>query len=344
MRNEHVKDVTIKDIAQHLGISHPTVSRALRDHPSIRAETRLAVKEAARQLGYIANSGARTLSRTRSELIGVIFPDVQNDFYSRTMSTLASMFLERGFKLVLATSEDSAETEFKHIQSLREARVAGVIIAPTANLKNESVELLRSIPTVQLLRSHPLLECSIIKLDERSGIATAMEHLIEKGHSRIGFIGGSGTLSTGVDRAAGYIDALQGHGIPLMRALLRQGPPRPHFGYQAMSDMLSMKAPPSAVVMASSELTLGGIEAIQERKISVPADLALIAYHDPAWFKLWGAGITCLRLPIEQMAAAAAMRLLNQILADAKSPMCAGSETLDADTPFASQLVVRGTT
>lgn len=335
MQPPRIKEVTIKDIANHLGISHPTVSRALRDHPSIRADTILAVKEAARQLGYIANSGARTLSRTRSELVGVIFPDVQNDFYSRTMSTLAAIFLERGFKLVLATSEDDAETEFKHIQSLREARVAGVIIAPTADLKKESAKLLQAIPTVQLLRCHPSLKRTAIRLDEGAAIGTAVDYLIKKGHTRIGFIGGSNALSTGLDRASGYLDTLKRHSIVPQRALLHQGPPRPHFGYVAMIEMLALTARPSAVIMASSELTLGAIEAIQQQHINIPDDLALIAYHDPAWFRLWGNGITCVRLPIHDMAAAAATRLLSQI-------QPASADDSETDTPFVSQLVVRG--
>src|SRR5690606_13254518 len=132
-----------------------------------------------------------------------------------------------------------------------------------------------------------------------------------------------------------YLDTHKCHNIVPERALLHLGLPRPHFGYEAMNKMLSLTARPSAVIMASSELTLGAIEAIQQQHINIPNDLALIAYHDPAWFKLWGNGITCVRLPIHDMAAAAATRLLSQI-------QPAGAEDSETDTPFVSQLVVRG--
>jgi LacI family transcriptional regulator len=287
------------------------------------------------------------LRRTHSELIGVIFPDVQNDFYSATMSTLAAAFLKQGYKLVLATSEDRAENELKHIQSLREARVAGVIIAPTAALKKKSIALLDSIPTVQLLRRHSRLATATVRLDEKASVAMAVNHLIAQGHTRIGFIGSDKSLSTGRDRAAGYTDAMRAGSLDIDDSLLLQGPPRPEFGRRALSRFLLHDRPPTAVVIASPELTLGGLAAIQEFRIQTPEDLALIGYHDPDWFRLWGPGISCVRLPVEDMAAAAARLLLQQL--DSVEPGTGtGGGAIPApltpqDVLFQSSLIVRGT-
>lgn len=333
-------NVTIKDIAAHLGISHPTVSRALRDHPSVRLETRQQVKQAAEALGYIPHSGARMLRRTRSELIGVIFPDVANDFYSRIMSRLSASFLQHGYKLVLATSEDRPEIEREQIRSLREARVAGIIIAPTASPHAESIRLLAATPTVQLLRRHPRLAAPAVTLDERAGIAMAVRHLAARSHVRIGYIGSSSQLSTGRERAQGYLRTLRSISPSTDPALLRQGPPRPDFGRRAMLELLSLAAPPTAVILAGPELAVGALAAIRERGIDVPGQLALIAYHDPDWFELWGPGISCIRLPVDAMASAAAALLLE--------PLCtgdAGMTARPAATPvsrFESNLIVRG--
>lgn len=334
-----MRNITIKDIAVHLGISHPTVSRALRDHPAIRKETRELVKKTARELGYIPHSGARMLRRTRSELIGVIFPDVQNDFYSKTMSTLAAAFLHHGYKLVLASSEDRPSVELEQIRSLREARVAGVIIAPTAGLRKEAVSLLGSIPTVQLLRRHPALPAPVVSLDERAGIATAVHHLARKSHTRIGFIGSSNTLSTGRDRAQGYMQAVRDASLALDRSLLFQGPPRPDFGYQSMLSLASSDEPPTAVIMASPELTVGGLLAIRELGMDVPRQLALIAYHDPDWFQLWGPGISCISLPVHDMASAAVSLLLGR-MREAQD----GEAAHAPDACFMPILIARGTT
>jgi LacI family repressor for deo operon, udp, cdd, tsx, nupC, and nupG len=336
-----MKNITIKDIAVHLGISHPTVSRALRDNPAIRKETRELVKQTARELGYIPHSGARMLRRTRSELIGVIFPDVQNDFYSKTMSTLAASFLHHGFKLVLASSEDRPTLELEHIRSLREARVAGVIIAPTAGLRKEAVSLLGSIPTVQLLRRHPALPAPVVSLDERAGIAAAVHHLAESSHKRIGFIGSPNSLSTGKQRALGYMQAVREAALESDRSLLFQGPPKPEFGRQSMLSLLSREDPPTAVILASPELTLGGLMAIRELKIDVPGQLALIAYHDPDWFQLWGPGISCVSLPVSNMASAAVSLLLERIQQGV--PDGAASRPPVADACFMPTLVLRGT-
>jgi LacI family repressor for deo operon, udp, cdd, tsx, nupC, and nupG len=336
-----MKNITIKDIAVHLGISHPTVSRALRDHPAIRKETRELVKKTARELGYIPHSGARMLRRTRSELIGVIFPDVQNDFYSKTMSTLAAAFLHHGFKLVLASSEDRPSVELEHIRSLREARVAGVIIAPTAGLRKEAVSLLNSIPTVQLLRRHAALPAPVVSLDERAGIAAAVHHLASKSHTRIGFIGSSNTLSTGRERAQGYMRAMRDASLAVDKSLLFQGPPRPEFGHQSMLSLIARDKPPTAVILASPELTVGGLLAIREHKIDVPGQLALIAYHDPDWFQLWGPGISCLSLPVHDMASAAVSLLLSQILQDGQADAAIRAPSTNAC--FMPSLILRGT-
>jgi len=273
----------------------------------------------------------------------VIFPDVQNDFFSKTMSTLASAFLQHGFKLVLATSEDQPAVELEHIRSLREARVAGVIIAPTANLHKEAIELLSAIPTVQLLRRHPMLRAPVVALNEGAGIAAAVHHLAGTSHKRIGFIGSPNSLSTGKERAQGYIRAIREVSLKVDRSLLKQGPPRPGFGRAAMLELLSLDNPPTAVILASPELTLGGLAAVREQRIRVPEQLALIAYHDPDWFQLWGPGISCLRLPVHDMASAAVSLLLEQLEPGESAGRARAVSGPAPKTCFDTELILRGT-
>ncbi|MFA5520482.1 MAG: GNAT family N-acetyltransferase [Castellaniella sp.] len=310
---ERSGEITIKDIAKHLGLSHPTVSRALRDMPGVRAGTRDRVKQAAQALGYIPNSGARMLRRTRSELIGVVFPDIQNDFYSTTTTVLAARFLAHGYKLVLASSEDQADTELKHIQSLREARVAGIIIAPSAHPCRESIALLAAIPCVQLLRRHPALPATAVLIDEQHGALLATRHLIAQGHRRVGLITGHVALSTGRARETGYREAMAEAGLTADEDLIHQGPPRACFGATAMAHLLDLARPPTAVMVASSQPMLGVLAVIQQRGIRVPGDLALAGYHDPTWFALWGPGLSTIRLPVQDMATTAASLLLDQL-------------------------------
>jgi DNA-binding LacI/PurR family transcriptional regulator len=330
-------EVTIRDIADELGLSHATVSRALHDHAVISAPTKVRVHEAAQRLGYIPNSGARALRRTQSRLIGVIFPDIQNDFYSAAMAHLSSAMRQAQFELVLAVSHDDADIEAQHMRSLREARVAGVVIAPSMRLHASTAALLAPLPVVQLLRRHPLLAGPAVGVDEHAGIARGVAHLALRGHRRIAYVGGPVALSTGLDRLGGYRDALHKAGIAPDESLVRLGDPRPQFGQAALEHLLQIKDPPTAVLFAGSQLTLGGLAAIRRLNLNVPRDLALLGYHDPAWFAIWGSGITAIRLPVNTLAAHASATLLAMLQA---SPMPAdlGSVRLEP------RLMLRGST
>lgn len=334
---------TIRDIAEYLHLSHPTVSRALRDHPSISYETRRKVREAADKLGYVPNSSARMLRQTQSDLIGVIFPDIQNDFYSSATATLGKALVQRGQKLMLAISEDDPALELKLVQGMREARVAGVVIAPTAELRPETLRLLQPIPTLQLLRHHPGLSGVLVGVDESKGIALAVSHLASLGHQRIGFIVGNKSLSTGRGRTAGYRKGLLAAGLPIDETLILHGAPRPEFGYTAMEQLLALSHPPSAVVIASSQLTLGSLDALRQHSISIPKRLSVIAYHDPDWFALWGPGISAVRLPVKEMADTVAALLLHEYPGTSGRAEDVGANRLKKII-FEPQLIIRGTT
>ena len=303
-------DVTIRDIADELGMSHATVSRALNDHAVISAPTKARVREAAQRLGYIPNSGARALRQTQSRLIGVIFPDVQNDFYSAAMDKLSSAMRQANYALVLAVSHDDADIEAQHVRSLREARVAGVIIAPSTQMHAATAELLAPLPVVQLLRRHPLLTGPVVGVDEQRGIARGVAHLATRGHRRIAYIGGPVALSTGLDRLTGYRDGLRKAGIAVDEALVMLGEPRPEFGQAALERLVQTENPPTAVLFAGSQLTLGGLAAIRRLGLQVPKGMAVLGYHDPAWFAVWGSGISAIRLPVNALVDHAGRSLL----------------------------------
>jgi DNA-binding LacI/PurR family transcriptional regulator len=303
-------DVTIRDIADELGMSHATVSRALNDHAAISAPTKARVRQAAQRLGYIPNSGARALRQTQSRLIGVIFPDIQNDFYSAAMDCLSSAMRQANYELVLAVSHDDADIEAQHVRSLREARVAGVIIAPSTALHATTADLLAPLPVVQLLRRHPLLAGPVVGVDEPRGIARGVAHLATRGHRRIAYVGGPIALSTGLDRLTGYRDGLRKAGITVDESLVMLGDPRPEFGQAAIERLLRTNDPPTAVLFAGSQLTLGGLATIRRLELQVPRNLAVLGYHDPAWFAIWGSGISAIRLPVNALATHAGATLL----------------------------------
>lgn len=329
-------EVTIKDIAAHLGVSHATVSRALNDHAATSEDTKRKVKAAADALGYIRNAAAGALSGARSRLVGFVAPDVQNDFYATVTKALAATCAQGGLQLMLSVTEDDPELEYQQILALRQARAAGVIITPTADLKPKTAELLSRLPGIQLVRSNPLLDKGWVGIDDHMGVGIATRHLLDLGHRRIGFIGGWEALTTGHERRAGYADALAEAGAPYDEALVCLGPPRPSFGLEAALRLTQLADPITGLVLGSSQLTMGALSAIQQRRLAIPDQLSVVGYSDPEWFRLWGPGLTTIDLPVEDIATTAAQVLFRALKTG--QPPGAGRGGIS----FQPQLIERG--
>jgi LacI family transcriptional regulator len=302
--------VTIQDIARTLNISHTTVSRALADNPKISAETKLRVRNAVEQLGYVPSASARMMRGARSSLVGLIIPDVQNDFYATLAKTVADCLAARSMQLLLSVTNDDSDRELRELRAILETRPAGVIIVPTAAARAETAALLKNVETVQLIRTHPLLSARAMIVDDCAGTFAATQHLLSYGHRRLGFIGGDTSLSTGRNRLAGFEDALKEHGIE--PAVIALGAPRPEFARQAVISMMASKHRPTGLVSGSAELTLGALQGLRTLRLEWPRDVSVVGYHDPAWFELAAAGITTVRLPVQDIAATATSVLLSR--------------------------------
>lgn len=337
-------EVTIKDIAVHLGISHSTVSRALNDHPTTSRDTKDRVRKLARDLGYIKNAGPAMIQGTPSKLIGFIAPDVQNDFYSTVASVVAESCALEGFQLVLAISEDDPELELRHVLALRQARVAGIVITPSLHFDARAAELLRPVATIQLVRCSDALTTRAVLIDDPLGTRLATAHLLDLGHRRIAFVGGTEGLSTSRERLRGVQEAHQQAGLALDPRWVALGPPRPAFGREAVARLLELEETPTAIVMGSAQLTLGAIALLHEKGIRVPADLSLVGYGDPMWFQYWGPGITTVGLPTDELAAAAVSSLFRRMRIREGQADRGSLPELTGAARFPPQLIVRGST
>ncbi|MDO8863789.1 LacI family DNA-binding transcriptional regulator [Haliea sp. E1-2-M8] len=306
--------ITIKDIAKELGLAHTTVSRALNDHPRISAATKNRVRKAARDLGYIANLGARTMRRGTAKVVGLIVPDIQNEFYSAAARAMAQQCSASGYHLILGISEDDPEKEEQHVRTLRENLVAGVLISPSPDPTEATIELLDSVPTVQILRFDTRLGSLVVRADDRRSIITCTEHLIDSGHRRIGFIGPPTQLSTGRQRYAGFRYAMQAAGLELDKNLLVFVTPRPECGESAFDRIHSHSPAPTAIVVASSRLVLGMLRAANRLQINIPESLSLVAYGDADWFSICTPRITAAALPIQEMSEMATKMLFDSLL------------------------------
>ena len=306
--------ITIRDIARRLGISHTTVSRALGEHRHIHVDTRALVRATAMKMGYVPNAAARAMRSASSTLVGLVIPDVQNDFYARVARTVGGRLAAAGYQLVLCVTEDDPTRELRDLRALRVARAAGVIVTPSTTPEAATLALLRSMNVVQLLRTQARLRAGAVLIDDSAGTQAATVHLLAAGLRHIAYVGGTPTLSTGRDRLAGFEAALARHGVRAAEVAL--GAPRPEFARQAVARMMGGAYRPTALVMGSSELTLGALQGLRSAGLRWPHDISIVGYGDPAWFELAEGGITTVGLPVDEVALAAA----EQVLAGSAEP------------------------
>jgi DNA-binding LacI/PurR family transcriptional regulator len=305
--------VTIKDIAEYLGISHSTVSRALGDHPYTNAHTKQRVREAVEKLGYVPNAAARSMRGDLGSIVGLILPDIYNELFGATAQIVSHRCSKSGFQMVLAVSEDDPLTEYKHVLALREARAAGIIITPTPGLLDKTRALLQSVPVVQYSRRHPQLASPSISVDGERGIRVATLHLLQLGHRRIGYIGMTTDKSTGAERLGGYTAAHKQAGVRSDPALIRLGASHSDFARAAASELLQLPDPPTALLLGSNPMTVGALRALRQANLKVPADMSLICFGDSSWYTVWDQGITTIGSPFQQMADAVASELMRQL-------------------------------
>ncbi|MGR3745032.1 MAG: LacI family DNA-binding transcriptional regulator [Pseudooceanicola nanhaiensis] len=336
--------VTIKDIAHALGISHATVSRALNDSPLINAGTKDRIRAKADEMGYVPDPAARVMRGELSTIVGFILPDVQNHFYSATAKVLAESVSAAGFQLVLAISEDDPERERRHVEELRRARARGIVITPSAGLLPETANLLRDMPVVQLVRAYPEVRADVVTAEDAEATEKSTRHLLSLGHRRIAYVGGgTETLSTGTDRLAGFDRAMAS--APDARSWRELVPPHPENGHAATVRLLSGTERPTGIVIGSSQLALGVLRAIGEFGLDVPGDISIVSYDDPDWHRLWGPGISTIDLPVREMAHFAASRICAP---DGPDRLPDGAVTTQLPTgtrfSFPVRLLDRGTT
>jgi DNA-binding LacI/PurR family transcriptional regulator len=330
--------ITAREVAEKVGISISTVGRALADDPRISAETKAKVRRVADELGYAGNLPARMMRGNSSNLIGLILPDVRNDFYSSIAQALSESYDRQGCRLVLSITGDDREAEHRHIRDLVSARVAGIIIVPTAKPRRESAALLASVPHVQLLRHIPALGSAWFGIDDEVALEAATSHLIKLGHRCIAYIGGSPALSTGAARLRGVKKAFEVAGLAADSLQAIVGSPTINLGEAAVGSLLDAAAPPTAVVSGAVHVSEGILTALRRRAVEVPGELSVIAFGDPIWFAWWGPGLTTIQPPIGSLATTCGLWFLDHI----RNNDGAGMATHQATSQ--STLVVRGST
>lgn len=268
--------VTITDIANELGITPSTVSRALAGNPRVKEETRAAVLAAADRMGYQRNVMAANLRRGRSDIVGIVVPRINREFFSNVISGAESILVEAGYSILICQTQENLASEVKALRNLRKNQVAGVLMSHSINTPDSShiLPTLGNIPVVQFDRVFNDIPGAKIVGANLEGAYKATCHLIESGYKRIGTLAGYLNTEIYSERLRGYRKALEDNGIPYDKSIVFPNTIVWQTGHQAGLEAIAAGC--DALYSAGDFSALGAVSALLESGISVPRDFGIV--------------------------------------------------------------------
>ncbi|MFR9798669.1 LacI family DNA-binding transcriptional regulator [Streptomyces sp. MS06] len=321
---------TMLDVARCAGVSVATVSHVLNGTRPVREHTRQAVLDAVEELGYTPNTLARSLVTSRTRSIGLAVSAIRNPYFTELLQGVEAAALEHGYGLLLADPHDDPHHERTVVQLLHERRVDGLIVAPSAQPAALLAYLTRhGVPAVLLDRladgpaggsagGSPRFDQ--VCAENAAPTARLVGHLAGLGHRRIGLVAGLPGLSTTDERSAGYRQGLTAAGLPHDERLVRHGDSTATGAERATAALLSLDAPPTALVSGNNTMTLGVLRTLRDRGLSVPGDIALCCFDDFPWADLFSPRLTAVAQPGREIGATAVRVLLDRLDGPGRAP------------------------
>jgi LacI family transcriptional regulator len=322
---------TMSDVAAAAGVSLKTVSRVVNEEPGVRRETAEIVRRTIAQLGFRRNDLARALRHgRRSGLFGLVIEDVSNPFYSAIARGVEEVARTRGMLAIAASSDEDGERERDLVRLFCERQVDGLLIVPAGDDHRYMLPELRSGTRAVFIDRPPgKIDADVVLLDNRGGAQLAVEHLLEHGHRRLGFLGDAAGIFTTAERLRGYRQALARAGLPSDPALIRLGAHDAAAAERAVSELLSLFEPPTALFAGNNRITVGVLRFLRRSG----SRLALVGFDDLELGEM-------LAMPVSVVAYDAAD--LGRTAAELVSGRLAGDDSPPQRVVLPTALIVRG--
>ncbi len=277
--------VSLKDLANELGVSMATVSRALRNSHEVSEEMRRRVQELAKELNYRPNPFAQSLRREVPLQIGVVVPNLVTHYYAAVLDGIEEYALEQGYSVISANSHENHEREKTVVDNFISMHVSGIIACLAQDTVDYShfVEIHdMGIPLVFFARTCLSELFSSVVANGSEAAQQATQHLIDTGSRRIAFIGGPNHLDMVIRRKHGYLEALRENKIPIDRELVECGKIDFDTARQTTLRLLDLPDPPDAILAFNNTFTYAAFDAIKSRGLRIPQDVAIIGFSDGA--------------------------------------------------------------
>ena len=327
--------ITLKAVAQHLGLTPGTVSAVLNDSPSARSipqETKNRIRAAAKELNYRPNFFARTLRNKRTYTIGVIAEEIGDSYSSPIISGIEEYLRKRDYFFLTVVHRHDPALLSRYSQILSERGVEGIITVDT------TVQEAPILPTVAIAGHKRLKGVTNIILDHERAAVLALNHLKDLGHQRIALMRGNPLSSDSKDRWDAICRVAAHVGInvdPELTIQIDTDDATPMLGYPFTKQLLARHKPFTAIFAYNDMSAIGAIRALQEQGIRVPQDVSVLGFDDIPGAAFYSPSLTTVRQPLNRMGEVAAETLLNRL---------EGRREYPSDIAIEPELVVREST
>jgi len=328
--------VTIYHVAEKAGVSIATVSKVINNTGNMREETRERVIKIIKEMNYHPNLMAMALTGKGTQTLGLLVPDISNPFFSAMARSIEDFAHKRGMSVIMCSIDDDVEKERKYIELLQRKQVDGFIIASKFHDKGLIEGLIKKgIPIVMLAYDDPLLDVSIVSVDDFKGGYEATSHLFSKGHRNIAVIA-EHTNSSDL-RIYGYRVALEARGIQFNENYIFKTTASILNGNILLEEILQQTEvdAPTAIFACNDLLAIGVIQGATEIGMKIPRDLAIIGFDNTILATTTVPGLTTIAQPIIEMAEKTVDILLDEI---------EQKKHIKKRILFNPELIVRGTT
>jgi LacI family transcriptional regulator len=327
------KRVTIFDIANYVGVSPSTVSRALTGNVTVAPDKLAAIFEAIEKLGYRPNEFARSLANGTSKVVGVLTQHFASPFYGNMLTGVEAGLRESGYSPMIISGNWQLTEELRALDIFLEQRVAGIIFLGGDIPDERFRELAEELPFILAGRTIPGLEPYCLQVDNAKGAYLATQHLIALGHTAIAHVSGISSHADSVARLQGFQQAMKDANLPLNPRLLVQGDFRPQSGIMALENLLTPGVPFTSIFVANDQMAQGVMLGLYRHGMRIPDRVSIVSFDDQPESQFSRPPLTTIRYPSFEMGFAAAAGVLN---------LLAGKEP---DLPLLStELIVRAST
>jgi LacI family transcriptional regulator len=309
----------MKQIARMAGVSLGTVSHVLNDSARVREPLRKRVLEAVETLGYQPSQLARGLRRDKTEMIGMIIPDITNPFFPAVVRGAEDVAFASGYRLILCNTDNDHAKELAHLNALRTYLPAGLIVIPSrfSDLTAQADSYRKAGTAVVCVDRLPRLwEGDSVTVANEEGAYQATKLLIRLRHRRIAMITGPLHLTNAADRLEGFKRAMREAGIEVPPSYIQEGTFDRESGHSKSKILLNLLPAPTAFFVGNDMIALGVLVAIRERGLNCPADISLVGFDNLDFAEMTSPSLSSVHQPGYQVGATAARLLLERVKGD----------------------------